>query len=921
MSVTAPDLIGRDGELQAISAFLDDAQRTLDALRLEGEPGIGKTTLWRVGVAGAQQRGYRVLACSPAEPEAELAYAALADLLVGVIAEVERALPAPQRRALRVALLLEDANGPEPDRRAVAVALLGALRALATHSRLLVAVDDVQWLDPASAGALGFAARRVEDEPIAFFAASRPGEHELALPADRLRRIALGPLSLGALRRLLEERLGRVYARPLLRRLHKVSGGNPFYALELARVIGPDHELSPGEPLPVPARLGDLVDARLRVLPPETIAVLGAAAALADPTLELLEAAMGAGARKRLGPALEAGLVELEHGRLRFAHPLFAERVHAVLEPGAARALHARLAAIVPDLEQRARHLAASAERPDEVVAQTLEEAAGAARSRGAPASAAELADAAVRFTPPERPTEVFRRMLAAADILEVAGEATRARTLLEELVAREPRSRKRAVALDRLARIVEDADSAIRLFEQARTEAGDDLALKVTVEQGLAGAKWVAWRDVPEAARHLREALRLSEQLRDDRTLVRVLGALVWIEAFLGSADGSDRLERALNLRERVEDLPLADDPRWTQANVLAWTDRLGQSRAVLETLCGEAVTRDEEGALAMFLHMLARVEWRLGDWRGARGHVDQAEELARHLDLDTIRAFALTKQVSFDAHLGDVDAARERAAEGLAVAAESGAVWTETSIREALGLLALSRGDAVEARRQLEPMAERTWAAGIREPTNLREMPYAVEALVAVGETERAAELLVAFEGEARRLDRASGLALAGRCRGLLATGDGDFEDAQRAFEEALLQHRRFEEPFELARTLLSFGSVQRRAKQRGHARELLGRALAIFEELGARLWAQRTRAELARIGGRAPSSGELTAGEQQLAELVAEGLSNKEIAAALFVTPKTVGTKLSRIYAKVGVHSRTELVRRLGERASKV
>jgi DNA-binding CsgD family transcriptional regulator len=238
--------------------------------------------------------------------------------------------------------------------------------------------------------------------------------------------------------------------------------------------------------------------------------------------------------------------------------------------------------------------------------------------------------------------------------------------------------------------------------------------------------------------------------------------------------------------------------------------------------------------------------------------------------------------------------------------------------SIRHSLGVVALSRGDAAEAYRELAPWCERAWAAGVREPTHLRELTDTVEVLVALGETPRAAELLERFEGEARRLDRASGLALAARCRGLLAAAAGESDSAEVAFAEALRQHERFTEPLEFARTLLAFGSAQRRAKHRAHARELLGRALAIFEDLGARLWLERTRMELARIGGRAPSSGDLTATERQLADLVADGLSNKEIAAALFVTPKTVGTKLSRIYAKVGVHSRTELVRRLGERS---
>jgi DNA-binding CsgD family transcriptional regulator len=914
-AVTARDLIGRDDELDQISAFLRGVESLPSALVLGGEPGIGKTTLWRRGIADASAHGYQVLACSPAEMEAELAYAAVADLIEEALPEIEQRLPPPQRWALRIALFLEEAKEVHPDRRAVAAALLGALRALASRSRLLIAIDDVQWLDASSAAALAFAARRIRDTPIAFLMSSRGAENPLDVPEDRLWRVDVGPLSLGALRRLLEERIGRIYPRPLLRRLHEVSGGNPFYALELGRVT-PEHELSRREPLPVPDRLADLIGARLRLLPQQTIAVLGAAAALADPTLELVEAAIGSEAVTRLSPAVDAGLVEVIGGQVRFTHPLFAESVQAGLEPGAARALHARLAAIVPELEQRARHLAASADPPDEAVARALEEAARAAASRGAPASAAELAEAAVTYTPPRRPEDLRRRTLAAADHHDVAGGAVRARVLLGEVVARERAGHDRAVALERLARIAADADTAIRLFEQASDEAADDLALKVTVEQGLAGAKWVARSAMPDAVRHLREALRLAEQLRDDRTLLRVLGALVWVEVFLGTSDASARLDRALRLRERARGLALVDDPRWTKANVLAWTDGLERARTVLDTLCREAVARDEEGALAMFLHMLGKVEWRLGHWADARRHVDQAEELARYLELDTVRAFALEKQVLLYAYAGDVDAARSKAAETLAAAS-----WTETSVRHSLGVLALSRGDPAEACRELEPVCESAWRAGVREPTHLREMPEAVQAFVAVGETARAAELLERFEQEARRLERRSGLALAGRCRGLLAATEGRYAYAEAAFEEALGQHRRVQEPFELARTFLAFGSVQRRAKRRSHARELLGHALAIFEELGARLWAERARAELARIGGRAPSSGDLTATERQLADLVAQGLSNKEIAAALFVTPKTVGTKLSRIYAKVGVHSRTELVRRLGERTSKV
>lgn len=919
--LTAPDLIGRDDELEEISAFLDHAEPLPWALVLEGEAGIGKTTLWRSGLALAESRGYRVLACSPAEAEGDLAYAAVADLLNDVLPEVEGELPAPQRRALRVALLLDDPGDVDRDRRAVAAALLGALRALAARSRVLVAVDDLQWLDASSAAALAFAARRVADEPVAFLLASRPGKRDWLVPPERLRRIDLRPVSLGALRRLLEERLSRRYPRPLLRRLYEVSGGNPFYALELARVLAPEQELRPGEPLPIPAPLGDLIDARLQALPPQTLEALAAAAALADPTFDLVDAALETDAAARLRPAVAAGLVELRREHVRFAHPLFAEHVRTIFDLRRTRALHRRLAEIVPDLEQRARHLAAGSEFPDEGVADVLERAARSAGARGAPASAAELAEAASRLTPSERVDDLFRRRVAAAEYHEVAGHGARAGALLQELVERAPDGHARAVALERLGRIAWDSDTAIRLFERARNEAGDDLALKISIEQGLAGAEWVAWRDVPRAAEHLRAALRLAEELGDERTLVRVLGALVWLDAFLGSPTDDELLRRALELRERVPDLPLADDPRWAHANVLAWTDEPERARTLLETLLHEATLREEEGARLMFLNMLGSVEWRLGRRAVARRHIAEAVDLARDLELDPAAAFALQKQVRIDADDGRSDAARANAAGALAVARASGTAWAEEGIRHSLGVLALSAGDLDEAHRHLESLGDWVWDAGVREPCNLRSIPDEIEVLILLGRRETAEDLLERFEREAQRLDRASGLATAARCRALLAAAAGDLEAASDEFRESLRQHDRLTEPSELARTLLAFGVVQRRAKQRRAARETLGRALALFEELGAMLWAERTRGELARIGGRTRASG-LTPTERRLAELVTEGLSNKQIAAALFVTPKTVSTQLSRVYAKLGVHSRTELVRRLGERtASKV
>jgi len=293
-------VIGRKREMDAISRQFDSG----GVLRLEGEPGIGKTTVWRAGVELARERGFRVLVAEPVEAERSLSYAALADLLEPVADEVLPSLPEPQRRALERVLLLATGDGPL-DVRLVGVAVRTSLATLGAP--VLVAVDDVQWLDPDSGAALAFALRR--STSVAALLAYRSG-HELPLRVEA-ETLPVGPLSLGALHHLLVERLGVALRRPPLLRLHEVSGGNPFYALELARA-NPD-----GRDLSLPPSLGHLVADRVRALPPETRRSLGALA-------------LG-GEGGDLSPAAAAGIVEEVGGRFRFAHPLFAEAATALL--------------------------------------------------------------------------------------------------------------------------------------------------------------------------------------------------------------------------------------------------------------------------------------------------------------------------------------------------------------------------------------------------------------------------------------------------------------------------------------------------------------------------------------------------------------------------------------------------------------
>lgn len=918
MSLVARSVIARNEERDKIVSFLDSVADDPAFFMLEGDAGIGKTTLWQFGIDAASERGYRVLSSSPAAGEATLAYSTLTDLLAESLPEVEAGLAPPQRSALRVALLLDLAGREPPEPRAIANAVLNTLRILSFSSPVLVAVDDLQWVDAASASALSFAARRLRGEPVGFLVSQRPGTVALDLSQQRLLHLELSPFSLGGLRRVLEDRLGWVYARPMLRRLYEASGGNPFYALELSRALGPDVELRSDQLLPVPVRLRELIQARLRALPPDTVEPVRLAAALARPSLELLERALGADPRVKLEPAVDAGVLELRGGDIRFAHPLFAESIRADLAPHEVRALHRRVAEIVLDNEERARHLGLGADRSDETIASTLEEAARAASRRGAPAAAADLVDDALRLTPTGS-TNLYRRTFAAAEYHHISGDTARASRLLEVLVAREPPGRRRALALERLARILDDPRTSMPLLEQALAEADGDLALMVMVEQALAGQAWLAWTDLPRAVRRLQRALELAEELGDSAVLAQVLASLADIETFLGRRFDRAAIDRAVALSEEDDRIELTQHPRWMRARILGRVGELGQAESLLADLCREAADSGDELALTMFLNEVAWAAWKRGDWGAALEQAERALELAQEAELTAIRAFALSLAAWLYAHLGQVEEAHAASAEALAFASTIGARLPEMNARHALGVLALSLGDAAEARRQLDSLAERAWSAGIREPWILRTVPDEVASLIATGDATKATDLLARFEREALRLERVWALAAVARCHGMLAGAGGEFERAERAFEEALVRHDVLGQPFELARTLLARGVVQRRAMRRREARHLLERALAIFDDLGARLWAQQARAELARIGGRAASGGDLTVTERRLAELVTQGMSNKEIAAALFVTPKTVGTKLSRIYAKVGVHSRTELVRRLAERSS--
>lgn len=443
------DLVGRDREMAAVAAFLDAVPSGPCGLVLEGAAGIGKTTVWRAGAAWAAGRSYTVLSCRPAESEATLSFAALGDLLDAVLDRVLPLLPPPQRRALEVALLLKDPAGSPPGHRAVCVAFLAVLRHLSESGPVVLAVDDLQWLDDPSARVLEFALRWLSGEPAGLLASARdPGRGRpvpaasTGLPAERLTRLRVGPLTFGAFQSAVRATAGSGLSLLTIRRLFAASGGNPFYGLELARAVQrAGAEPSPEEPLPVPADLQGLLNARVAALPADARDALLIASCLRSPTTMMLEQASGRAALGALETAASQGVAGIEGDRVRFTHPLFASAIYSGAAVGRRREVHRRLGEIAANVEERARHLALSCDGPEEHVAAALGQAAHAAATRGAPDTAAELAELAAALTPPGQLAARWRRQADAGGYLFRAGDTARARRHLEAVAAEMPAS------------------------------------------------------------------------------------------------------------------------------------------------------------------------------------------------------------------------------------------------------------------------------------------------------------------------------------------------------------------------------------------------------------------------------------------------------------------------------------------------
>jgi DNA-binding CsgD family transcriptional regulator len=922
------DVVGRQWELGAIEQFLDSLAGQPRALVLEGEPGIGKTTLWLAGLDDARRRGYRVLSCQPSAAEQHLSYGSLADLLAGIEAADLDMLPEPQRQALDFVLLRTKAGTAVTDHRAAGAALLSILDRLADDMPVLVAIDDLQWVDGSSARVIEFALRRLS-ERIGVLAAMRADKRAEAGVSVQLRdpgvvtQVPVGPLSLGALHEMLRVRLGRSFPRPVLGRIEHVSAGNPFYALELARSFEQDgaaqHSAvrpSAAPATPLPNSLAQLVQTRIDGIEPEVRQALLAVATLTDPTAGQVQHALGkdlVATQRLLERAEEASIVTIGGSAVRFSHPLLAAGVYSAAAPAERRRMHRRLAEIATDPEDRARHLAQAAISLDEDDAAIMDEGARRARSRGAPAAAAELLALAIELGA----DSAARRIELARHYFD-AGDPARARGLLEETVSGLDAGPVRAEALWLLAVVRLHDDSyreAAQYLEQALGEAGTDLRLRVWIQIQLLFVLVNLGR-IPDALARTGDTVADAERLDEPGLLACTLSGSVIIGFLSGLGIDERALRRALALEDPDAPTPVMLRPTLISGLLQGWTGRLDDALEALFSVRRRCLERGQESDL-MFaaFHTVTFECWR-GNLAGARLISEDTMERALQLGTAFPRAIALAIQACVAAYAGQADEARQAALEAIAIF-EGGscvavAVWPVVT----LGFVDVSLGDYQAAAQTLGPLAAAAVAMGYGEPTAAPFAPDTVEALVGVGRLDEAAMLTDQLESNGRRLDRAWALALGARCRSLLLAAEGDLDGAAAAGERALEEHRRLPMPLERARTELVLGQIQRRRRQKRSAGMHLMQAAQVFAEVGAAAWAARARAELERVQVGSADAGELTASERRVAELAATGMTNREVAAALFVSPKTVEANLARIYHKLGIHSRAELGQRMTE-----
>ncbi|HTI74610.1 MAG TPA: LuxR C-terminal-related transcriptional regulator, partial [Mycobacterium sp.] len=730
---------------------------------------------------------------------------------------------------------------------------------------------------------------------------------------DGVERIHVRPMSLGGLRELFDAKLGRSFPRPTMVRFAEISGGNPYFALELARTL---IDGSSGNEAQLPATLADVVRARIGRLDDQAQKMLLVVASAAEPTVDLLARATG-NSIERTVELLEQpesdDIVCIDGNHVRFSHPLLAWGVYTDATPAQRRAMHKALAEVEAMPELKAKHLALAATNSDPVTLSALDEAAETARARGAPVAAAELIESAIRLggdTP-------SRRVLAAAHCFE-AGDNKRARALLEPTINKLPPGPQRATALKLTAQmLISDGnfEKAVDLLWTALSDAADDPELLVQTLLLLSDAL-ITIREYDESLHHSRQAVLLAEELGRPTLTSQALAMWVMVSCMCGQGVDERSLQRALALEDPTLDGPGGMRASTVHALILAWAGRLDEARVQMHDVCRRGVDRGAESLLMYMSPHNALIEIWCGRFDAAAQIAEDAMERAEQLGGDQWLAIANTISAAVAAYTGQEHQARANVRSALEAAKRCTAASLAEPATAILGFMEVSLGNYAQALTTLEPLLCGFDAIPGTEIITASYLPNAIEAMVAVGQLDEAEPLIDALEHNGQWLDRPWMLAVGARCRSMWLAAHGDVAAADRMAHQAMREHERLPMPFERARTQLLLGQLLRRQRRKDLAAAALHEALRAFDEMGSPLWAERARAEIARTRVSATHDLGLTPSELRVAELAASGMTNRDVAATLFISPKTVEHNLARAYRKLGIHSRAELGQQINQ-----
>jgi DNA-binding CsgD family transcriptional regulator len=952
-------LVGRAEEAEVVDQFLAGPLAGSRALLIEGEPGIGKTTLLRELLAIARERDHAVLLCRPSRSEMDLSYAGLVELLGGLDDAAIDGLPGPQARVLRMVLREEEPDGAF-DRLSLRVAVVAVLRAVAAVRPVLVAVDDAQWLDQPTARTVMFAARRLADSGVRFAVVrsdqvwrspASPGSSYLtvtrgpvlpprgeeavdwrtelarALPDGSLSAIRLGPVGASELSRIVRGELGWVPAWPRLARIAELSAGNPLFALEIARASRPADS---GTGADLDGKLPDsvlgLAMSRIAALAPEVRYAVELASVPRVAAVDLLaRLAPEADLRAALAAAAQADIVRVDGDLVSFAHPILAAAAYGAIPADRRRELHRAVAAFSADPEERARHLAIAADGPDGQVADALEEAAEGAWRRGAPDAAADLLRMASRLTPDAEGAGAafWRRRIGYGRLLHSAGDSPGSITELESVVASLPPGPLRARARYHLMYVARLSGSPVRAMEHgvlAAAEAAADPSFQAEVYEMLSR---LSDNDIGRKLDAARKGMNAVERVADPdpSVLFHAQAALVEAEFYAGLGIHLERLDGIDLSRAGTRFPPVRTAARGEDliGRLLGYDGQVDKGLAALGGLRDKASV-ENRSILHAVLGWMAEVQLIAGRFAAAAELTADAIECAEETG-GTAPPWEVGYRAMALALLGRIDEAEALAQEVLVRAAADPAIgMDEWPARLALGIAGVATGRFGAALPHLLHLDAAKREAGIGEPRLLPHSWDLIEALAGNGQLAEASTALDRLEAQAATSGGQCSAGAAARCRALLLAADGQLDDAVAAAQRSLSLLDGPSLHFERGRTLLVLGQLHRRRKEKRLATAALDEALATFTELQSAAWAARTEAELGRIPGRraAAASGRaatdsLTATEQMIARLAAGGLSNREIADRVFLSTKTVEVNLTRIYRKLGVRSRSALAAR--------